>query len=110
MEIRGKLTLSCALEEEAHNKDLQRGHRNHHQRFNHAEIEDAALSAADGAEVSVFTRAEVLLVPGDCGQLSGELVDGFLQAGGLFRASTLAGWELGTLLVLNLNKKKEKTY
>jgi hypothetical protein len=58
-------TFPGTLEEEAHNKDLQRRHGNHHQRLNNAEVEDTALGTPHGAKVTVLARAEVLLVAGD---------------------------------------------
>jgi hypothetical protein len=58
----GEHTFPGTLEEEAHNKDLQGGHRNHHQRLNNAEVEDTALGTAHGTKVTILTRAEVLLV------------------------------------------------
>jgi hypothetical protein len=95
-------TFPGTLEEEPHNKDLQRSHRNHHQRLNNTEVENPALGTPHRTEVTVLTGTEVLLVAGDGRKLSGELVDGFLQAGGLFGAGALAGRQLGALLVLDL--------
>lgn len=103
-QTRGKSehTFPGTLEEEAHNKDLQRSHGNHHQRLDHTEVENPTLGTAHGTEVTVLTCAEVLLVTGDGGELCGELVDGLLQAGGLLGASTLAGGKLGALFILDL--------
>ena len=50
------------LEEEPHDKYLQPGHAHHHQALNHAEVEDPPLSAPNCAEISVLSRAEVLLI------------------------------------------------
>lgn len=98
----GKLTFPSALEEEAHNEDLQCGHGNHHQRLDHTEVKDPTLGTAHSTEVSVLTSTEVFLVARDGRKLGGELVDGLLQAASLFGAGTLAGGQLGALLVLNL--------
>jgi hypothetical protein len=97
-----KHTLPSALEEEAHNKHLQRSHRDHHQRLNDTEVEDPALGAAHGTEVTVLTRAEVLLVTRDRRQLRGQFVDGFFEVGSLLGAGTLTRRKLGALLILNL--------
>lgn len=103
-QTRGKSehTFPGTLEEEAHNKDLQRSHGNHHQRLDHTEVENPTLGTPNGTEVTVLTCAEVLLVAGDGGELRGELVDRLLQTGGLFGASTLTGGKLGALFVLDL--------
>lgn len=95
-------TFPGTLEEEAHNKDLQRSHGNHHQRLDHTEVENPTLGTPHGTEVTVLTCTEVLLVAGDGGELCRELVDGLLQTGGLFGASALAGGKLGALFVLDL--------
>lgn len=65
-------TFSGSLEEESHNKDLKTRHRNNHQAFDDTEVEDTPFGAAHGAKVAILTCSEVLLVAGDCGQLSGE--------------------------------------
>lgn len=95
-------TLPSALEKEAHHKDLQPGHRHHHQRLNHTEVEDPALGTANGTKIAVLARAEVLLVPRDRRELCGQLVNRFLEVCGLLGADTLARGELGTLFVLDL--------
>lgn len=95
------VTFPSALEEEAHNKDLQRSHGNHHQRLDHTEVENPTLGTPHGTEITVLTCAEVLLVAGDGRELCGELVDRLLQAGGLLWASALAGGKLGALFVLD---------
>jgi hypothetical protein len=102
MRVGRKHTFPSALEEEAHNKDLQRSHGNHHQRLNHTEVEDPTLGTAHSTEVPVLTGTEVLLVAGDGRELCGQLVDRLLQAGSLFGAGALAGGQLGALLVLDL--------
>jgi hypothetical protein len=73
LQIRGtsEHTFPSALEEEAHNKDLQRSHGNHHQRLDHTEVENPTLGTAHGAKVTVLACAEVLLVAGDGGELCG---------------------------------------
>ena len=96
------LTFSGTLEEEPHNEDLQRSHRNHHQALNHAEVENTTLRTTNGAEVPVLSRAEVLLVAGDGGELSGQLEDRLLESGGLLGTSTLAGGQLCAFFVLDL--------
>lgn len=58
------------LEEESDDKDLQTTHGNHHGALDQAEVDDSSLRASDGAEVSVLSRAEVLLVSCDGGQLT----------------------------------------
>ena len=90
------------LEEEADDENLQSAHANHHGALNETEVDDPALRAADGAEVSVLARAEVLLVPRDGGQLARHLVDGFFEFRGLFRGRPLLGRELRLLFVLDL--------
>lgn len=61
------VTLASALEEEPDDEDLQTRHCNHHQALDDAEVEYATLRAPDRAEVSVFSRPEVLLVAVDGG-------------------------------------------
>lgn len=58
-------TLPRALEEEAHHKDLQSGHGDHHQALDHTEVENPTLGTADSAKVAILACAEVLLVTGD---------------------------------------------
>jgi hypothetical protein len=96
------ISFPRALKEEPYNKDLQPCHCHHHNRLQDTEIEDAALGASDGGEVSVLPRAEILLVSVDGGQLRGELEDGIFEHRGLFRRGSLFCWELGALLVLDL--------
>lgn len=95
-------TLPSALEKEAHYENLQRSHRHHHQRLNYTEVENPTLGTPHSTEVAVLTCAEVLLVPRDGRELCGQLVDRFLEVGGLLGAGALAGGELGALLVLDL--------
>ncbi len=63
------------LEEELDNEDLQCAHTHDKTALDQAEVHDTPLGAADGAEVSVLARAEVLLVSGDGGELARDLVD-----------------------------------
>lgn len=90
------------MEKEAHDKDLQSGHRHHHQSFNDTEIEDSALSTANGAEVAILARTEVLLVARNGRQLGRQLVDGLLETASLLGTGTLSRRKLVTLLILNL--------
>ena len=90
------------LEEETDDKDLQRTHGNNQADLNHAEVDDAALSALDGGKVAVLARAEVLLVSGDGGDLAGDLEDGLLEDGRLLRRGALLGGKRGLGLVLDL--------
>ena len=95
-------TFPCALEEEAHHEDLQASHRHHHQALDYAKVEDPALGTTNGAEVAVFTGAEVFLVARNGRQLGGQLEDGLLQSRGLFGGGALSGGELCAFFVLDL--------
>lgn len=90
------------LEEESNNKYLQTAHADNEEGLDHAKVDDAVLGARDGRKVAVLTRAEVLLVSRNRGQLAGDLVDGLLEDVGLFGAGALLGRELRARLVLDL--------
>lgn len=54
-------TLSCPLEKESHNKNLQPSHTHHQPTLHHAEIKNSPLGALYRAEIAVLARAEVFL-------------------------------------------------
>ena len=85
-----------------HNKHLQPRDPHHKHILNNAKPENPLFRAAHSTEVAVLARAKVLLVPCDGGQLPGQLVDGFLEVGGLFRWGALFGREGGAGFVLDL--------
>lgn len=99
---RSYVAFSCALEEEAHDKDLQSTHADYQPALNQAKVHDPLLCAADCAEVAVLSRAEVFLISGDGGELAGDLEDRLLEGRGLFWGATLLGGEVDTGLVLDL--------
>lgn len=88
---RSNVTLASALEEEAHNKDLQGTHSNNKEALDHAEVDNSVFSADNGCKVAVFSGAEVLLVARDGGKLAGNLVDGLLKHGCLLVRRALLG-------------------
>lgn len=90
------------LEEESDNKDLQTTHSDNESNLNHAEVDDAALSAADGSKVAVLTSSEVFLVSGDGGKLARNLEDGLLEDRGLLGGGALLRGELSAGFVLDL--------
>ena len=100
-------TFPCALEEKAHNEDLQASHRHHHQALNYAKVEDPAFGTTNGAEVAVLTGTEVFLVAGNSRQLGGQFEDGLLEGRRLFGGGALSGGELGAFFVLDLAMKKQ---
>ena len=71
------LTFPSPLEKEPHNKNLQPRHTNHQTALNYTEIEYPALRALNGAEITVFARAKVLLVAVDCREIAGDFHDRF---------------------------------
>ena len=91
------------LEEEADDENLQGTHADHHGALDETEVDDPALGASDGAEVSVLSRAEILLVSRDGGQLARHLVDGFFEFRRLLRGRPLLRGELGLLFVFDLS-------
>lgn len=96
-------TFPSPLEEKPHHKYLQSGHRHHHQPLNDTKVENPALCATHGAEVTVLAGPEVLLVPRDGRQLRGQLENRLFESRCLFGASaTLSGGKLGAFLVLDL--------
>lgn len=96
-------TFPSPLEEKSHHKHLQSSHRHHHQSLNDTKVENPALRATHGTEVTVLAGTEVLLVPRDCRQLRGQLENRLLESRCLFGASaTLSGGELGAFFVLDL--------
>ena len=97
-----KHTLPSPLKEKPHHENLQSRHRNHHQPLNNAKVENPPLRAAHRAEIPVFARPEVLLVPADRGQLRRELEDGLVERVRLFGGRALARGELGALFVFDL--------
>jgi hypothetical protein len=64
------VALPRTLEEEPNDKNLEGAHGNDESNLDEAEVNDPLLRAADRAEVSVLSGAEVLLVPGDGGKLA----------------------------------------
>lgn len=99
---RSYVTLPCALEEEAHDKDLQRTHADDQADLDQAEVDNPLLCAPDGAEVAVLARAEVFLVARHGGQLAGELGDRLLERGCRLGVAALLGGEVDAGLVLDL--------
>lgn len=97
------IPLPRPLEKEPHHKYLQPRHGDHEHILNDAEPEDARLGAADGAEIAVLARAEVLLVPRDGRQLPGELEHGLGEEGGLLGGGALFGGEGGAVFVFDLD-------
>lgn len=65
-------------------------------------MHNAFLGVLDGAEVAVLAGAEVLLASGDGRQLAGDLEDGLLEVGRLFRRGALLGGKLSSGLVVDL--------
>lgn len=82
-------TFSPTLEEHSDNKDLKTGHGDNHDTLEQREVEDSALSAPDGAKISVLSCTEVLLLSGNGAELAGQLEDTLLQLGDLLRSRTL---------------------
>lgn len=66
-------------------------------------MKDALLGASHGAEVTVLARPEVFLVPADGRQLCGDLVERLLQGGRLLGRGALFLWQLGAVLVFDLD-------
>jgi hypothetical protein len=104
--LRLHVTLARALEEEAHDEDLQASHAYHHQTLDDGEVEDSLLGAPDGAEVSVLAGAEVFLVSADGGELGRQFLDGFFEHRCLFVGRALFGGELGASFVFNLMERE----
>lgn len=102
---RSYVALARALEEEANDKHLQSSHQHDKGALDHAEVDDAAFGAADGAEVAVLSGAEVLLASRDGRELAGELEDGLLEGGVLFGRGALLGGKLSANLVLDLGSQ-----
>lgn len=94
------------LEEKSDNKHLQCSHANDQTTLDHAKSDDTAFGAMYSREVTVLTRAEVLLVSRDAGQLTRDLVDRLFDDAGMLVAGTLLGRKLGTSLVLDLFRRK----
>jgi hypothetical protein len=99
---RSNVALARALEEEAHDKDLQGAHADNQARLDKAKVDNALLCAADGAEVTVLAGAEVLLVAGNRRKLAGYLEGRLGQRAGLLVGAALLGWEGDAGLVLDL--------
>lgn len=93
------------LEEESDNKDLKTAHGDDESNLNHAEVDNAVLSAANGSKVTVFTSSEVFLVSRDGGELARDLEDGLLEDGGLLGGGALLRGELSAGFVLDLSNK-----
>lgn len=70
-----ELTFPCALEEKAHNENLQTRHGDHEPYFHHGEVEYPILCAFHRAKVAVLAGPEILLVPADGAQLCRQLQD-----------------------------------
>jgi hypothetical protein len=64
---------------------VQCSHADNQSNLDHAEVDNALLRARHSAEVAVLSCSKVLLVSRNGGKLARDLVDGFLQDGGLFR-------------------------
>ena len=80
-----ELTFPPTREEHLDDKHLQRCHCDHQATLDHAEIEYPLLRAPDRAKVSVFSRAEVLLLPGQGRDLAREFQDGLFHTAELLR-------------------------
>lgn len=96
------LTFPTARKEHLDNKHLQCSHRNHKPALQQAESEYPPLGAADGAEVPVLARAEVLLLSYERGYLARKLQDRLFHAGELFRGRAGFLGEAGTGFVFDL--------
>lgn len=84
-----KLTFSCSLKEEPDNEHLEPSHTDHEPTFDNAKIEYPSLRALNGAEIAVFARPKVFLIPVDGRQIARDLHDRFFESGGLLRGGAL---------------------
>jgi hypothetical protein len=79
------LTSACAvdlltyLEEESDDEHLQCPHAYNESDLNHTKVDNALLGALNGAEVSVLTGAEVLLVSRNGGELPRDFKNGLFK-------------------------------
>lgn len=102
------VALARALEEEAHDKDLQGTHADNQTGLDKAKVDNPLLGAADGAEVAVLAGAEVLLVAGNRGELARDFEGGLGQSAGLLVGAALLGREGDAGLVLDLEEEEER--
>jgi hypothetical protein len=96
------ITLSRALEEEPHDKDLQGTHADNKQDLNQAEVDDPLLGAANSAKVAVLASAEVFLVAGNGRKLARDFEQGLLEHRCLLRGGAWLRREGNSRLVLDL--------
>lgn len=97
-----RLTFPATSEEHANDEDLQASHADHQTTLHQAEIEYSLFGASDCAEVSVLTRAEVLLLASERRHLSRQTDESLLYTTELFWAGTTLLREVCSRLILNL--------
>lgn len=100
-------TFPATGEELPHDEHLQARHRYHQPALDQAKIEDPLLRTPNRAEVPVFARAEVLLLPGEGGHLAGELEDRLLDTAELLGRGASFLRQLRADFVLDLRKVSE---
>lgn len=99
---RSNVALACALEEEAHDKDLQCAHAYNQAGLDEAKVDNPLLGTSNSAEIAVLTRPKILLVAGDGGKLAGDSICGLAQGIGLLIGAALFRWESNTGFIFDL--------
>lgn len=98
------ITLSPAGEEHPDHEHLQTCHAYHQSTLHKTEVEDALLGAPDSAEISVLSRAEILLLPRQCRDLARQLEYCLLYAAQLLGRGPGFLRQACSRLVLNLRR------